>query len=472
MVRKENMTQTDTPKLSVIVPVFNEVVTIKKLLEKVKAVSIPKEVIIVDDTSTDGTVEVLNDHLELYDKLILHKKNQGKGACMREALKHARGDYIIFQDADLEYEPEEYHKLIEPLDAEQADVVFGSRFLGGLPHRVLYYRHSLGNRFLTFFSNLRTDLNLTDMMTGYKMIRRSAIKDLTIEENGFGVEAELTGKLAVKNLRIYEVGIRYYGRSYEEGKKTTWRDGLKAIWCILKYSRGRYKDIGAQTLHRLISFDEYNHLIFHRIEPYLGNNIMEAGSGIGSLAPLLMKFRSVTLTDVSDYYLNHLRAIYKKSPNIKVRRYDLMNHNPEMENLGIDTIVTSNVLEHIEGDQQAMCNFYKILKPGGRAVILVPAHMALYSELDTNLEHFRRYGRKDLTEKMENAGFEIEKVHFFNAVGAIGWFVAGRIFRAGEIGGHHVSIQKFLMPISRAVDWITGPPFGLSIIVVGKKAKA
>ncbi|MBN1515591.1 glycosyltransferase [Candidatus Sumerlaeota bacterium] len=466
---KKTMKPASEPQLSVIVPVYNEVVTVLVLLEKVRDIQIDKQVIVVDDCSTDGSRQLLQDHPELYDQLVLRETNGGKGVCVKEGLRHATGEFVIFQDADLEYEPQEYYKLLEPLAENRADVVFGSRFWSGQPHRVLYYRHSLGNRLLTTLSNWRTDLNLTDMMTGYKMIRRSTLENIEIEECGFAMEAELVGKLAARKLIFYEVGVKYYGRSYEEGKKTTWRDGLRALWAIWKYGQGRYKDVGAQTLHKLIGFDDYNREIFKHVEPHLGRNIMEAGSGIGSLAPLMRKFKSITLTDVSDYYLDVLSAAYKRDSNIHVRKYDLMNHDPEFEKLGIDTIVTSNVLEHIENDEQALHNFFKILKPGGRAVILVPAHMALYSDLDKNLEHFRRYGKADLTGKLRSAGFEIERVKYFNAVGAIGWWVSGKLFRAGEIAGHHVSMQKILMPISRLVDAITGPPFGLSVIVVARK---
>lgn len=226
-------------KLSIIIPVYNESKTILNLVEKVKKVNIfpiEKEIIIIDDGSRDNTVKVLKNIVEpMVDKIIFKKKNEGKGAAIRTGIKYANGDLVIIQDADLEYDPEEYKIMLKPILDNKADVVFGSRFMGGSPHRVHFYWHSVGNRFLTTLSNVFTNLNITDMETCYKLFKKDIIKSIKIEENRFGIEPELTAKVARKNCRIYEVGISYYGRSYEEGKKINWRDGFRAIYVILKY---------------------------------------------------------------------------------------------------------------------------------------------------------------------------------------------------------------------------------------------
>lgn len=227
-------------KLSVIIPCYNEVATIAKLVESVHRTSIrPIEVIVVDDGSVDGSGEQLKRLQQCHQQTLhvyTHQLNQGKGAALRTGFKAATGDICIVQDADLEYDPQEFGILIQPIIDDKADVVFGSRFQSGKPHRVVYFWHRVGNAFLTLLSNMLTDINLSDMETCYKAFRREVIQSIEIQENRFGFEPEITAKVARMNLRIYEVGISYYGRTYREGKKIGWRDGIRAIYCILKYN--------------------------------------------------------------------------------------------------------------------------------------------------------------------------------------------------------------------------------------------
>lgn len=227
------------PTLTVIVPCYNEIRTIERVLASVRssATGLGLQVIVVDDGSSDGTRELLATTLKSQiDTLVLHELNQGKGAAIRTGIAHASGDYTVVQDADLEYDPDEYRLLLKPILDGKADVVFGSRFAGGEVRRVLYFWHAVGNRFLTLLSNMFTNLNLTDMETCYKMFRTSILKSLTIQENRFGFEPEITAKIArIKGVRIYEIGISYAGRTYAEGKKINWRDGFRAIYCIVRY---------------------------------------------------------------------------------------------------------------------------------------------------------------------------------------------------------------------------------------------
>jgi glycosyltransferase involved in cell wall biosynthesis len=223
-------------KLSVVVPVYNERETILAVYEKITAVDLDKEILLIDDCSTDGTGDIIKGLEDENTKVFFHEKNMGKGAALRTGFKNATGDILVIQDADLEYDPGEYPKLIKPILEGKADVVYGSRFASGECHRVLFFWHMAGNKFLTLLSNLLTNLNLTDMETCYKVFKRQIFEQIRIEENRFGFEPEVTAKLSKMGARIYEVGISYSGRTYEEGKKIRWKDGFSAIRCILKYN--------------------------------------------------------------------------------------------------------------------------------------------------------------------------------------------------------------------------------------------
>lgn len=465
-----------TTKLSIIIPFYNESPTLEEIIDRVRNATLPdgveREIIVVDDGSTDGS-ERLYPHIEkLVDHLVVHEENRGKGASIRAGLEKATGDYVVVQDADLEYDPNDFSLLLEPLLKGMADVVYGSRFMSGSARRVLYYWHALANKFLTGFSNLLTNLNLTDMQTCYKMFRRDDLMRMDLREDGFGFEPEVTAKIAQRRLRVFEVGISYAGRTYSEGKKIGTCDALRSVWCLLRYSFFyKPEDVGKETLERLESYAGYSRLIVQQFRPYLGNRVLEFGSGIGSIGRLILDRERLVLSDANESYVEQLENHFGRLRHVVIRKVDIADPPEDLMNESLDTVISSNVLEHIEDDMAALRGAYKLLQPGGRLVILVPAFDRLFSPLDRNLDHHRRYTKRLLTRRLREAGFDVEETWYWNMVGAIGWFVAGRILRQQTITDFNILLHRFIEPISRLVDRIAGKnrPFGLSLIAVARK---
>src|SRR5947207_6442365 len=390
------------PLLSVIIPCYNERATVAELLRRVRAVAIDKEIIVIDDRSTDGSRDVVAALAQQWPEIrhILQPENQGKGAAIRRGIAEARGDIVLIQDADLEYDPDEYPKLIQPIVDGHADVVFGSRF-EGYPRRVMLYWHRLGNTFLTFLSNCTTNLDLTDMETCYKVFRREVIQSIKLRSNRFGIEPEITAKVAKRGYRIFEVPISYYGRDYWEGKKINWKDGFSALWTILKY--GLLDDTASEpptykTLRRLDSLNRYNRWIWDRVKPFVGQRVLEVGAGSGTMTRFLYCRELIVATDKETPYIDRLRNAFRRRPGMIEERLDLDRD----DDLGLashefDTILCINVLEHTADDAAALRRAHQLLMPGGRIIIFVPAGKDLFGTLDRGLGHQRRYEKNELT---------------------------------------------------------------------------
>jgi len=462
-----------TPLLSVIVPCYNERATVAELLRRVKDVPIDKEIIVVDDKSTDGSKDVVATLAQQWPEIrhILQPVNQGKGAALRRGIEEARGEIVLIQDADLEYDPDEYPKLIQPIVDGHADVVFGSRF-EGYPRRVMLYWHRLGNTFLTFLSNCTTNLDLTDMETCYKVFRRDVIQSIKLKSNRFGFEPEVTAKVAKRGYRIYEVPISYYGRDYWEGKKINWKDGFSAIWTILKY--GLFDDPSSEpatwgTLRRRQSLTRYNRWIWERVAPYVGQRVLEVGAGSGTMTRFLYGRELIVATDKETPYVDRLRNAFRRRPGIVIERFDPdADDTQDLGRYAFDTVTCINVLEHTDDDIAALRRMQQLLIPGGRIIVFVPAGQDLYGSLDQGVGHQRRYERDELVDKLRQAGFEIEDVGFQNQIAKLAWYVNSKLLRRQALPLAQSRFFDRLVPLLRSMEG-DHPPSGLSLIAIGRK---
>lgn len=477
----ETKVQTAIEKLSILIPVYNEIRTLRPLLQSVLNTPLPceRELVIVDDCSTDGSREYLEEFAanNRQVRLVLHQLNKGKGAAIRTAIEEFTGDWAIIQDADLEYDPADYEALLQPVLDGLADAVFGSRFLVGKYARAMFFWHSLANKFLTISCNILTDLNLTDMETCYKLIRGNILKELNIRSRGFDLEPELTIKLARWGARVYEVPISYRGRTYAEGKKIGARDAVQAFLAMLRYRffDSHYcKHDGFMILQAVRKARKFNRWLFSQFSEHLGEEVFEAGCGIGNLTEQCLNRRRLVCIDYEDFYVDRLQQAYGQLQNFSVSQADLTELKTLEEAIDdkpVDSAFCINVLEHIEDDELVLRNFLKILKPGGRLVILVPHGPQLYSAVDKTLGHWRRYTFDDLATKMKEAGFEIVETKGFNRVGGFGWRVSGQILKKTTLSAGQMTLFEWGMPAVRLAEGIPFHTFN-SVICVGRKPEA
>ena len=473
---------TDIPLLSILIPVYNEQAYLAKIIDRVMNaptgdVSLRKEIVLVNDASTDRTAEVIEALLAKYPETIraFHQpKNQGKGAAIRMAIEKMQGDYAIIQDADLEYDPNEYPIVLKPLLAGLADAVYGSRFATREMRKVLFYHHKLGNLFLTHLSNLTTGLDLTDMETCYKAFRGEVIKSIPLRSNRFGIEPEITAKIAKRRLVVYEVPISYHGRRYSEGKKIGWKDGVSAIRTILKYWLTDDcwfdpKD-NPDRVFRMEQARNYIGLLVKKTLPWYGMSILELCASSGNISKQIPQRERLTLTDPSDEKVRILKNLYEGNAVVEVRKF-----NPETEE-GLDalqekfdTVLLFNELENVENDLETIRTAAKTVGPNGRVIIVTAGECGLLRKLGTFAGVKRRYTKKQLRTLISQTGLTLETCRSFNSLG--GCFLRmKRLFSFGKSdgsGGLSLKIFNTLLPWFRPLDWFFP---GANIVVVAKKA--
>ena len=455
-------------------PVYNESRTLRTIVAKVleSPVDAEIELVCVDDCSKDDSLAILN---ELADKdarikVVAQPVNMGKGKAIRTAIERMTGDFAIIQDADLEYDPNEYPIVLAPLLEGRADAVYGSRFAASEQRRVLFFWHSLGNKLLTLMSNMANDLNLTDMETCYKAVRGDLLKRLRLTSDRFGLEPEITARLAKVGARIYEVPISYHGRTYAEGKNIGWRDGLEALWLIFKFrfiDTRHTTDSGHVTLESLSGAPSISKWYFEQFQPYLGDSVLEAGCGAGNLTNHLIDADHLTALDIDDRHVDRVDKRFGHLDNVEVTSGDLDDPDTFASlTRTYDSVLCVNVIEHLEHPEVAAKGFAQVLGSGGHAMVLVPAHDWLFSAADEALGHTRRYDRESLTELMENAGFELVEIREFNRLGVLGWLINKALGRT-TIGKLQARMFGLLLPLARLIEKFDNLP-GLSFIAIAR----
>ena len=471
------MTRPKFAKLSILMAAYNEEETLRTCVAAVLAAPLPaglaRELVIVNDGSKDETWEVMEGLAKENPGIIQifqQPVNMGKGAAIRRAIAEMTGDLAIFQDADLEYDPNEYPKILAPILDGRAEVVFGSRFAGA-ERKVLLFWHTVVNKMLTLLSNMLNDTNWTDMETCYKAFTAQALKAMPLFSNRFGIEPEITAKVALNRFRMFEVPINYNGRGYDEGKKINWKDGVAALWFIFKYRfSSKYCDAGKVTLDAIEQAPKFNRWMYESVKPWLGKRVAELGCGRGNLSNFFRKHETVMLTDYRDDYLDPLRAKWGLKKNLSFSKLDMSQREDYavLTKFAPDSVVFLNVLEHIEDDRAVLKNLFEHVPGGCRLAILVPFGMSLYSDFDKELGHFRRYEKGELEGKMREGGFTVEHQFYFNKAGKLAWFVANTLGKRKSLTPLQLRIYNFLTPAFRVWDKIA-PGTGLSTIAICRK---
>ncbi|MBV8553451.1 MAG: glycosyltransferase [Acidobacteriaceae bacterium] len=455
-------------RLSILIPVYNEASSVAAVLDRVVAASasyfeaekIHADLIVVDDGSRDESYLAVQEFSrarpEVCLKLIRHETNRGKGAAIRTAISHAQGDFCIIQDADFEYDPADYPRILQPLLSGDADVVLGSRVLNTALRRPFGFWQAFANRAITTFAGLAAGLDLSDVETGYKAFRTSLAQTVPLKSDHFGLDPELIIQFAKRHARVIEVPISYHGRGRDEGKKIGVRDGFAAFGAILRswLFSAAYTDPAADMLVAMSRAKRFNRWMADTIGPWIVGEVLELGAGIGNLTVLLSSGRHRYIaTDTHKEHLYELRSRVDHRPNVELAVCDFSDPaDAERFRESADTVVCLNVLEHVADDLAGLENIHACLRPGGTAIILVPQGPQAFGSMDEVLEHKRRYTVEELKGKMAAAGFQVEQITFFNRATWPGWYLNSRILRRRTLSRLQLRVFDLLVPVWRRID--------------------
>ncbi|MGD2101298.1 MAG: glycosyltransferase [Acidimicrobiia bacterium] len=456
-------------KLSVLMPVYNESRTLRTIVEKVLAspVEVEIELVCVDDCSADDSLEILHELAAADPRInvIAQPVNMGKGKAIRTAIDNMTGDIGIIQDADLEYDPNEYPLVLAPLLEGRADAVYGSRFASSEQRRVLFFWHSLGNKLLTLMSNMANDLNLTDMETCYKAVRADVLKKLRLTSDRFGLEPEITARLAQWGARIYEVPISYHGRTYAEGKNIGWRDGVEALWLIFKFrfldTRATDEDsvVTRQSLGRAPRFRRW---ILSWFGEYLGDTVLEVNAGPGHTTSHLLDAERLVVSDDDPVHVESLRRRFGHLENLAVMS-DAELGEADFE---VSSAIVFDGLQRVDEPKELLAALASHVKPGGHVLIQVPAGSDLFGPTDEAAGHVRRFDQSEIEGVVRAAGLELVKSESVNKLGVIGWRLHHALGR-GRIKSSEARLFDLLVPFARFLEpFLPGP--GLSVLVVAR----
>ncbi|MBZ5568048.1 MAG: glycosyltransferase [Acidobacteriia bacterium] len=475
--------------LSIFVPVYNEQylveASLRRLLILAESPLLSRiQVIVVDDCSRDESAVVLqrfqqNLPADPSGKLdwhfLRHERNQGKGAAVRTALEHAECELSVIHDADLEYHPRDLLQMLPLFLHENADAVFGSRFMAGGFKRALLFKHSIGNHVLTFLCDLASDLNLTDIETCYKMVRTDLLKTIPLVSNDFRIEPELTIKLAKRGAHIFEVPISYSGRTYQEGKKIGWKDGLGALFAIARFKVSdricQPDQYGSEVSVRLGRAPKYASWLASRLRPHLGSDVLEIGAGMGSLTVQLIPRTLYCACDANPLFVRELRKLTVTRPYLEASQIDPADPASLPAGRRFHTVICQNVLEHVDDDVAVLRGIGDSIREDGRIVALVPNAPALFGAIDRSLGHRRRYTRDQLHRLAEKAGMRCASIVPFNRACSVPWWFAGRVLRRERFSLLQVKFVNWAAPVLRRLDtWVPLPP--LSWIATFEKVQA
>jgi glycosyltransferase involved in cell wall biosynthesis len=465
------------PVLAVLIPVYNEIHSIEAVIHRVLASPVPiaLRVYVVDDHSTDGSGAVLDRLAATEPRLIVlhHPVNRGKGAAIRTAIAAAEGEFAIIQDADFEYDPNDYPRIVAPLLRGDAEAVFGSRYLNGSERRVLGYWHSMGNALLTTAFNIVHNLHLTDMETCYKAMPLTLLKNLRLTCDRFGIEPEIAARLIALRARILEVPISYNPRAYQDGKKIGWRDAIEALYLIIKF---KYFDVvpcidaGMVRHLAMASAPRYQHTVARALYPFLGKRVLEVGAGIGNMARHLPRGIQLVLAEPISEYRRQLAAGFNYRGQVTITDRDVLTTEGAAwaKQVQADTILCINQLEQVHDDKAALDAIASAVAPGGRVILLVSAQAFLYGSLDAALRRHRRYRADTIAALARAVGLDIAHQQWLGKLALVGWYLEGKVWRRPFFAPRSVAWLDVLSSVMARLDSYL-PWNGLSLLVIAQK---